>query len=195
MSSWAASSLSSDDDGRLARAVTRPEVLMTEPTDDNGDAALDTGRERWRQTTRAAAMRGQTERRPVVPDDLRHPHRRPVHTRRYRRPRRGPRPGRPGEFPFTRGVQPTMYRGRLWTMRQYAGFSTAADTNERFRYLLVTGPDGSFGGLRPADPDGLRLGRAGGGRGGGPRGRAHQHHRGHGDPARRPARWARSRPR
>src|SRR5579863_1040398 len=50
--------------------------------------------------------------------------------------------GFPGEFPFTRGVQPTMYRGRLWTMRQYAGFSTAADTNRRFRYLLEKGQTG-----------------------------------------------------
>ena len=50
--------------------------------------------------------------------------------------------GRPGEYPFTRGVQATMYRGRFWTMRQYAGFSTAADTNERFRYLLEQGQTG-----------------------------------------------------
>ncbi|MEO7117847.1 MAG: methylmalonyl-CoA mutase family protein [Candidatus Limnocylindrales bacterium] len=50
--------------------------------------------------------------------------------------------GRPGQFPFTRGVQPSMYRGRLWTMRQYAGFSTAAATNERFRYLLDQGQTG-----------------------------------------------------
>jgi len=50
--------------------------------------------------------------------------------------------GRPGEYPFTRGVQPTMYRGRLWTMRQYAGFATAAETNERFRYLLGQGQTG-----------------------------------------------------
>ena len=50
--------------------------------------------------------------------------------------------GRPGEFPFTRGVQPTMYRGRLWTMRQYAGFATAAETNRRFRYLLEQGQTG-----------------------------------------------------
>jgi len=50
--------------------------------------------------------------------------------------------GLPGEFPFTRGVQPTMYRGRLWTMRQYAGFGTAAETNERFRYLLEQGQTG-----------------------------------------------------
>ena len=48
----------------------------------------------------------------------------------------------PGEFPFTRGIQPTMYRGRLWTMRQYAGFATAAATNERFRYLLQRGQTG-----------------------------------------------------
>jgi methylmalonyl-CoA mutase, N-terminal domain len=41
--------------------------------------------------------------------------------------------GDPGRFPFTRGVQPSMYRGRLWTMRQYAGFGTAAETNKRFR--------------------------------------------------------------
>ena len=50
--------------------------------------------------------------------------------------------GQPGEYPFTRGVQPTMYRGRLWTMRQYAGFASAAATNERFRYLLEQGQTG-----------------------------------------------------
>ena len=44
--------------------------------------------------------------------------------------------GFPGEYPFTRGVQPTMYRGRLWTMRQFAGFGTPEQTNERFHYLL-----------------------------------------------------------
>ncbi|MGB4563244.1 MAG: methylmalonyl-CoA mutase family protein [Dethiobacteria bacterium] len=50
--------------------------------------------------------------------------------------------GYPGEYPFTRGIQPTMYRGRLWTMRQYAGFGTAEETNERFRYLLKQGQTG-----------------------------------------------------
>jgi methylmalonyl-CoA mutase N-terminal domain/subunit len=50
--------------------------------------------------------------------------------------------GDPGQFPFTRGVQPTMYRGRLWTMRQYAGFGTAAETNRRFRLLLEAGQTG-----------------------------------------------------
>ena len=48
----------------------------------------------------------------------------------------------PGEFPFTRGVQPTAYRGRFWTMRQYAGFGTAKETNERYRYLLGQGQTG-----------------------------------------------------
>ena len=48
----------------------------------------------------------------------------------------------PGEFPFTRGIQPTMYRGRLWTMRQYAGFGTAAESNRRYRYLLSQGVNG-----------------------------------------------------
>ncbi|MDX6508003.1 MAG: methylmalonyl-CoA mutase, N-terminal domain [Gaiellaceae bacterium] len=50
--------------------------------------------------------------------------------------------GYPGAYPFTRGVYPSMYRGRLWTMRQFAGFGTAAETNERFRYLLEHGQTG-----------------------------------------------------
>ncbi len=50
--------------------------------------------------------------------------------------------GRPGEYPFTRGIHPTMYRGRLWTMRQFAGFGTSEETNERFHYLLEHGQTG-----------------------------------------------------
>jgi methylmalonyl-CoA mutase N-terminal domain/subunit len=50
--------------------------------------------------------------------------------------------GFPGEFPYTRGIYPTMYRGRFWTMRQYAGFGTAAQSNQRFRYLLTKGQTG-----------------------------------------------------
>jgi methylmalonyl-CoA mutase, N-terminal domain len=50
--------------------------------------------------------------------------------------------GEPGKFPYTRGVHPTMYRGRLWTMRQYAGFGTAEETNARFRHLLAAGQTG-----------------------------------------------------
>src|SRR5207249_10464206 len=54
----------------------------------------------------------------------------------------GADPGFPGEPPFTRGVQPTMYRGRLWTMRQYAGFASAEESNARYRYLLAHGQTG-----------------------------------------------------
>ncbi|HKB15246.1 MAG TPA: methylmalonyl-CoA mutase family protein, partial [Planctomycetota bacterium] len=50
--------------------------------------------------------------------------------------------GRPGEFPFARGIHPTMHRGRLWTMRQYAGFGSARETNRRFRFLLDQGQTG-----------------------------------------------------
>ena len=50
--------------------------------------------------------------------------------------------GMPGEYPFTRGVQPTMYRGRFWTMRMYAGFSTAEESNRRYRYLIESGATG-----------------------------------------------------
>src|SRR3989442_1745049 len=50
--------------------------------------------------------------------------------------------GRPGEYPFTRGIHPTMYRGRLWTMRQFAGFGSAQDTNQRYKFLLEHGQTG-----------------------------------------------------
>jgi methylmalonyl-CoA mutase N-terminal domain/subunit len=57
-------------------------------------------------------------------------------------PADGPHTTRPGSFPYTRGIQPTMYRGRLWTMRQYAGFGTAAESNARYKYLLAQGVGG-----------------------------------------------------
>ncbi len=50
--------------------------------------------------------------------------------------------GFPGEYPFTRGIQPTMYRGRFWTMRQYSGYASAAESNRRFKYLLSQGQTG-----------------------------------------------------
>src|ERR1700690_966295 len=50
--------------------------------------------------------------------------------------------GYPGTYPFTRGVQPTMYRGRLWTMRQYAGMGDAEESNKRYKYLLANGTTG-----------------------------------------------------
>ena len=59
----------------------------------------------------------------------------------------------PGDFPFTRGVYPNMYRGRLWTMRQYAGYATAEESNARYKYLLAQGTTGSVGGIRSAHAD------------------------------------------
>src|SRR5215208_8001344 len=50
--------------------------------------------------------------------------------------------GAPGEFPYTRGIYPSMYRGRLWTMRQYAGYATAEESNARYKYLLAQGTTG-----------------------------------------------------
>ena len=67
------------------------------------------------------------------------------------------RSGCPASIPFTRGVYPSMYRGRLWTMRQFAGFGTAAETNARFRYLTRARPDRPLDGVRHALADGPRL--------------------------------------
>jgi len=68
-------------------------------------------------------------------------------SRPFARPEDVPGPAEPGDlepgvFPYTRGIQPSMYRGRLWTMRQYAGFGTAAESNARYRYLLSQGVSG-----------------------------------------------------
>jgi len=105
-------------------------------------AAPDPGRERWRSGTRARALEGAPERRErfetssgIEVGDLYTP----ADLAGLDEDRDL---GRPGEFPFTRGVQPTMYRSRLWTMRQYAGFATAEETNRRFRYLLDQGQTG-----------------------------------------------------
>ena len=114
------------------------------PTDPAASPAPmpDPGRDRWRASTRAQAIASTPERRArfetssgVEIADLYTPA--DVAGLDEERDL-----GRPGEYPFTRGVQPTMYRGRLWTMRQYAGFATAAETNERFRYLLAQGQTG-----------------------------------------------------
>ena len=67
--------------------------------------------------------------------------------------------GQPGDFPFTRGVYPSMYRGRLWTMRQFAGFGTPAETNARYRFLLEQGQGGLSRRLRHAHADGPGLRR------------------------------------
>jgi len=98
--------------------------------------------ERWRSTTRARAVGSSAERREVFATTSEIP----VADIYTPADVAGLDPvadlGLPGEYPFTRGVQPTMYRSRFWTMRQYAGFATAAETNERFRYLLGQGQTG-----------------------------------------------------
>ena len=95
----------------------------------------------------------------------------------------------PGEFPFTRGPYETMYRGRPWTIRQYAGYGSAEETNARFRYLLERGQTGPLGRVRPADAARLRLGRpARRGRGRAHRGRDRLARRHGGAPRRDPAR-------
>jgi methylmalonyl-CoA mutase N-terminal domain/subunit len=104
-------------------------------------SASDPGRERWRETTRTKALKGRSERRErfVTTSDIEVGD---LYTAADVSGASDDTLGYPGEFPYTRGVQPTMYRGRLWTMRQYAGFASAAQTNERFRYLLEQGQTG-----------------------------------------------------
>ncbi len=103
---------------------------------------LDPNRDRWRETLRAKARKAAPERRdPFLTSsgiEIQD-----VYTAADTAALVESRDlGLPGEYPFTRGVQPTMYRSRFWTMRQYAGFATAEETNRRFRYLLEQGQTG-----------------------------------------------------
>ncbi len=97
---------------------------------------------RWEETTLANALNGFPERRETFTTDSE------IELKRLYTPldMEGfdyfEKLGFPGEYPFTRGVHPTMYRGRFWTMRQYAGFATAEETNKRYRYLLDHGQTG-----------------------------------------------------
>jgi methylmalonyl-CoA mutase N-terminal domain/subunit len=114
---------------------------MTRPERQLGETA-DEARDRWRETIRAKALKGAPERRDPF-ETTSGVHIRDLYTPADTAGLDEERDlGRPGEYPFTRGVQPTMYRSRFWTMRQYAGFSTAEDTNRRFRYLLEQGQTG-----------------------------------------------------
>jgi methylmalonyl-CoA mutase N-terminal domain/subunit len=111
-------------------------------SDESSPEPVDPGREQWRGSTRRKALEGAPERRERFETSS------GLEVRDLYTPAdvagldEDRDLGRPGEPPFTRGVQPTMYRSRLWTMRQYAGFSTAAETNRRFRYLLEQGQTG-----------------------------------------------------
>ncbi len=98
-------------------------------------------RERWERETLRKALERAPERQPrfETPSQITL-HR--IYTPEDVEPNYTDKLGFPGEYPFTRGVQPTMYRGRLWTMRQYAGFGSAAEANRRFKYLLEQGQTG-----------------------------------------------------
>jgi methylmalonyl-CoA mutase N-terminal domain/subunit len=101
----------------------------------------DDRKQRWLEGTWGKAVKKAPERRKRfettsgIPEE-------PIYVAADARPGLEERVGFPGEFPFTRGVQPTMYRGRFWTMRQYAGFGTAEESNRRYRYLLDSGQTG-----------------------------------------------------
>ena len=107
----------------------------------NGHADLGAEVERWKSTTLKKALDRSRERQPAFATTSTETRRlyTPVDTASldYENDL-----GQPGRFPYTRGVQETMYRGRLWTMRQYAGFGTARESNERFKYLLQQGQTG-----------------------------------------------------
>jgi len=105
--------------------------------EETGDA-----KQRWRETVLTRALAAHPDRRPAaatssgIPVDLLYD---PSDLGRFSYP---DRLGYPGDYPYTRGVQATMYRSRPWTMRQYAGFGTAEESNRRFRYLLSQGQTG-----------------------------------------------------
>jgi len=115
--------------GAAARAPARPA------------AAPSGGKARWVEAVWGKGVARQPERRKAFATTSGAPVE-PVYAASDVKPGLEARLGLPGEFPFTRGVQPTMYRGRFWTMRQYAGFGTAEESNKRYRYLLQSGQTG-----------------------------------------------------
>jgi methylmalonyl-CoA mutase N-terminal domain/subunit len=104
-------------------------------------AKIDQKLHHWEETTLQKALRRFPERDSEFKTDSSLPVQR-VYTPTDVQTEYLPDLGFPGEYPFTRGVQPTMYRGRLWTMRQYAGFGSASETNARYKYLLEQGQTG-----------------------------------------------------
>ncbi|WP_242344732.1 acyl-CoA mutase large subunit family protein [Anaeromyxobacter terrae] len=101
----------------------------------------DEKKQRWLEGTYGKAVKKGPERRARFETTSGIPEQ-PVYVAGDARPGLEDRLGLPGEYPFTRGVQPTMYRARFWTMRQYAGFGTAEDSNRRYHYLLKSGQTG-----------------------------------------------------
>ncbi|HVI94737.1 MAG TPA: methylmalonyl-CoA mutase family protein, partial [Anaeromyxobacter sp.] len=101
----------------------------------------DDRKKRWLEGTYAKAVKKGPERRARFDTTSGIPVE-PVYTNGDVKAGAEERLGLPGEFPFTRGVQPTMYRARFWTMRQYAGFGSAEESNRRYHYLLKSGQTG-----------------------------------------------------
>ena len=99
------------------------------------------GKEQWEAETVAKALTKGPERRTVFETTSGIPVER-LYTPEDAAGGYEERLGYPGQYPFTRGIQPTMYRGRFWTMRQYAGFATAEESTKRYRYLLEQGQTG-----------------------------------------------------
>jgi methylmalonyl-CoA mutase, N-terminal domain len=115
----------------LFNHITSPEVYM----------AFESEYERWEEETRKPALKKLPERKTSFETSSGIPIP-PVLLPSNPDPDYMEKLGLPGEYPYTRGVQPTMYRGRFWTMRQYAGYATAEDSNRRYRYLLDQGQTG-----------------------------------------------------
>jgi methylmalonyl-CoA mutase N-terminal domain/subunit len=103
--------------------------------------SLENEHKRWEEQTRQPVLKRFPERKSEFTTSSAIPLP-PVYTPKIDDPEFMDQLGFPGEYPYTRGVQPTMYRGRFWTMRQYAGYSTAEDSNRRYRYLLEQGQTG-----------------------------------------------------
>ncbi|NOZ79753.1 MAG: methylmalonyl-CoA mutase family protein [Acidobacteria bacterium] len=126
---------------RSARSRSFEPSGLQSSGDRGGEVSVsdDTGYRRWFETTFAAFAPGQRRERFETSSGIEVE---PVYGSWSTDEELEERLGMPGEYPFTRGVYPTMYRGRFWTMRQYAGFSTAAESNRRYRYLLDQGQTG-----------------------------------------------------
>src|SRR2546423_3769403 len=110
--------------------------------------ALEKERKRWEDTTLRNAVESLPERRKEFVTTSSRPVRRLYTPLDLGVKTDEERLGKPGEFPYTRGIHPTMYRGRLWTMRMFAGYGSAEDTNRRVKYLIAPGgkgPNGAVG--------------------------------------------------
>src|SRR5207245_9680008 len=115
------------------------EVLMR---DEDDRKVLEKELKRWEETTVREALASHPERRKQFVTTSSRPVKGLYTPLDLDGKTGGERLGEPGEFPFTRGIHPTMYRGRLWTMRLFAGYGSAEDTNRRFKYLISHGETG-----------------------------------------------------